>query len=133
MSENPIPFRPSTPARPDAAIYTGPDDALGDPNLTKAEKRVILASWASNTRAVESAPTFRRLDSGAIVEVGTVLEALRALDRSGGVVVRLPTRVARREDPDDDPPPRPAKSGIPFRPIHVEAYGGARRLAGGAV
>jgi len=133
MSENLIPFQPSTPEMPDAAIYTGPDDVVDDPNLTIADKRAILASWVSDARAVENAPTLRRIDSGAVVEVDAILEALRALDQSGGVVVRLLTRVARRRELDDeDPPPTPARSGIPPRPIHVHAYGGARRLAGGA-
>jgi hypothetical protein len=133
MNENPIPFQPSTPARPDADIHTGPDDVLADPNLTTADKRAILASWVSDAHAVENAPTLRRLDSGAAVEVAAVLEALRGLDRSGGVIVRLPTRATRRKDPDDDPSPRPARAKIPARPIRVDANGGFRRLAGGAV
>ena len=133
MNENPIPFRQSTPVRPDAAIYTGPDDVLADPNLTTAGKRAILASWVSDAHAVENAPKLRRLDSGAAVEVAAVLEALRGLDRSGGVIVRLPTRATRRKDSDDDPSPRPARAKIPARPIRVDANGGFRRLAGGAV
>ena len=133
MSENLIPFQPSTSARTETAVYTGPDDVLGDPNLTTADKRAILASWVSDARAVENAPTLRRLDSGAVVEVEAVLEALCGLGQSGGVVLQLPTRVARRRDlDDDDPPPTPARSGIPPRPIHVAAYG-PRWLAGGAV
>jgi hypothetical protein len=133
MNENLIPFQPAVPSCPDAAIYTAPDDVLADPNLTKGEKRAILASWVSDARAVESAPTLRRLDSGAVVEVETILEALRALDRSVGVVLRLPVRATRSGDPDDDgPPPTPARAGMPPKPIHADAYG-QRRLAGGAV
>jgi hypothetical protein len=133
MSENLILFQPSARACADAPVYTGPDDVVGDPNLKTADKRAILASWVSDARAVEDAPTLRRLDSGAVVEVDAILEALRGLDRSGGVVVRLPTRVARRRDlDDDDPPPTPARPGLPPRPIHVDAYGAPRRLAGGA-
>jgi hypothetical protein len=134
MNENLIPFHPSVPAAPDAAIYTGPDDVVGDPNLTTADKRAILASWVSDARAVEDTPTLRRLDSGAVVEVGAILEALRGLDRSGGVVVRLPARAGRRSEPsDDDPSPTPARSGIPPHPIHVDAYGAPRRYVGGAI
>ena len=130
MNDNLIPFQPSTPARPDAAIYTGPDDVVGDPNLTTADKRAILASWVSDARAVDDAPTLRRLDSGAVAEVDAVLEALRTLECSGGVVVRLPKPAARRRDPgDDDPSPSPAKAGIPAPPIRVDAYGGPRRFA----
>jgi hypothetical protein len=134
MSENPIPFQSSTPARPDVAIYTGPDDVAGDPNLTTADKRAILASWVSEARAGEDAPTLRRLDSGAVVELDAVLKALRGLDQLSGVVVRLPPRVARRKDlDDDDPPPTPARAGIPAPPIRADAYGGPRRFAGGLV
>ena len=132
MSENLIPIQLSAPARLDAAIYTGPDDVVGDPNLTTADKRAILASWVSDARAVENAPTLRRLASGAVVEVAAVLEALHALDRSGGAIVRFPTRTARRKDPnDDDPSPTPARAGIPPRPIHVDAYGALRRYVSG--
>jgi hypothetical protein len=134
MSQNLILFRAAAPERSDAAIYTGPEDVVGDPNLTTADKKAILASSVSDARAVEDEPTLRRLDSGAVVEVEAVLEALRGLDPSGGVVVRLPTRVARRKDlDDDDPPPTPARAGIPPCPIHVDAYGGLRRLASGAI
>jgi len=153
MSQNLILFRPAAPERPDAAIYTGPDDVVGDPNLSAADKRAILASWVSDARAVENAPTLRRLDSGAVVEVAAVLEALRRLDlsvcarervprgpspsREGGVVVRLPQRGRRSrgfdDDDDDDPPPTPARRRIPPRPIFVDAYGGPRRVAGGVI
>lgn len=141
MSENPIPFQPSKPARPDAAIYTGPDDVVGDRNLTTADKRAILASWLSDARAVEDAPTLRRLDSGAVVEVGAVLRALASLDRTEdakliaftrrprGAVKTWLSRIGRPGDDDDDPPPAPAGFGIPFRPTFVAAHG---KLAAGA-
>ena len=56
-----------------AAIYTHPSDVTSNPKLTTAEKRAILASWISDARAVENAPSFRRLDSGAVVEVDAIL------------------------------------------------------------
>jgi len=140
MSENLIHFQPSTPARPDAAIYTVPVDVVADPKLTTADKRAILASWVSDARAVEDAPTLRRLDSGAVVEIAAVFDALRRLDRSvsvrgdapevslpcdSGVVVRLPLRAARPHGfIDDDPPLTPTRSGMPPPPIFVDAYGG---------
>ena len=146
MNDNLIPFRPSMPARPDTAIYTGPDDVVGDPNLTIADKRAILASWASDARAVEDARTLRRLDIGAVVEVDAVLEALRGLDgystagaharrastnsRGGAVVVRLPLRDrGSRSFDDDDPPPTPTMSAILPRPIRVSALGVEPKLA----
>lgn len=134
MNENLIPFQAAARSCLDPAIYTAPDDVVGDPSLTTADKRAILASWVSDARAVENAPTMRHLDSGSVVEVETILEALRALDRTVGGVVRLPTRPVRADDPDDDgPPPTPARAGTPPRPIHVNAYGAGRRWAGGTV
>jgi hypothetical protein len=153
MSQTLIPVQPEPPAPARAAgVYTGPDDVVGDRNLTTAEKRAILASWVSDARAVEDAPSLRRLDSGAVVEVETVLEALRLLDRSPpsrgdapkwpppsgrrrSVVARLLSRAGprSRSDDDDDPPTAPATFGIPFRPAFVMAYGGqhAAAAAGG--
>src|ERR1700684_146639 len=63
-----------------AAIYIHPDDVAGDPDLPLAEKRALLASWISDARAVENAPSLRRLDSGAVVEVDAILRALVLLD-----------------------------------------------------
>jgi hypothetical protein len=81
MSENLIPFQPSTPARPRAVVYAGPDDVVVDPDLTTADKRAILASWVSDGRAVDNAPTPRRLDSGGAVEV--VRSSKRCDDSTG--------------------------------------------------
>ena len=63
-----------------AAIYTHPSDVASDPKLTTAEKKAVLASWISDARAVENAPSLRRLDSGAVVEVDAILRALVLLD-----------------------------------------------------
>jgi hypothetical protein len=73
-----------SPALPyGAAIYTHPDDVTNDPKLTTAEKRAVLASWISDARAIENAPSLPRLDSGAVIEVYAVLQALRLLDDLG--------------------------------------------------
>src|ERR1700735_5772902 len=78
-------FESSQPASPapagGAAIYTHPDDVTGNPKLTTAEKRAILASWISDARAVENAPSSRQRDSGAVVEVDAILQAPVWLDR----------------------------------------------------
>lgn len=127
-----------------AAIYIHPDDVASDPELTLAEKRAILASWISDARAVENAPSLRRLDSGAVVEVDAILRALVLLDecapssrvdfkrlppsgRRRGVISRLLRRVgpAPGNDNDDDPPPAPAGFGIPFRPKPLSPADGA--------
>ena len=135
--------QPRSPAQGyGAAIYTHPSDVTNDPKLTTGEKRAVLASWISDARAVENAPSLRRLDSGAVVEVDAILEALvlldelapdrrgdckrlRPLDRRRSVISRWLTRVGPpngSNDNDDDPPPAPAGFGIPFRPNFVAAY-----------
>ena len=63
-----------------AAIHTHPDDIVNDPDLSDADKRGILASWISDARAVENAPSLRRLDSGAVIEVDAIQQALVLLD-----------------------------------------------------
>jgi hypothetical protein len=144
MEMNPS-FSPFQSTRPEssaiakargAAIYTHLDDVTSDPNLTTAEKRAVLASWVSDARAIENAPSLRRLDSGAVVEVDKILQALALLDervpdrrdnsqrlppsrRSYSVISKWlsggePTNGSN--DDDDDPPPAPAGLGIPFRP-----------------
>jgi hypothetical protein len=55
-------------------------DIVRDPGLSLVEKRTMLASWASDARAVESAPDLRTTDDGTPVPVDDVLAALRVLD-----------------------------------------------------
>ena len=57
-----------------------PSEALGNPGLTVAERRAILADWASDARAVENAPWLRQLENGARIPVSDILSALRRLD-----------------------------------------------------
>jgi hypothetical protein len=128
-----------------AAIYTHPSDVTSDPKLTTAAKKAVLASWISDARAVENAPSLRRLDSGAVVEVDAILRALVLLDELApdrrGDSKRLPPSGGRRgvisrwlrgvgpppgaNDNDDDPPPAPAGLGIPFRPKPLSPARGA--------
>lgn len=116
-----------------------PGEVAGDPGLTVAERREILASWASDARAVPGAPTLRQLDNGAVVRVEDVLRALGALGdgaggrraggrRAGAGRVRPLARLRRRslerlgaalwrrwsDDDDDEPPPCPAVVGRPM-------------------
>ena len=73
--------QPRSPAPPyEAAIYAHPSDVTNDSKLTTAEKRAVLASWISDARAVENAPSLRRLDSGAVVHVDEIRQALVSLD-----------------------------------------------------
>jgi hypothetical protein len=135
-----------------AAIYTHPSDVTSDPKLTTAEKRAVLASWISDARAVENAPSLRRLDSGALVEVDDIRRALVLLDelapmadcnhrtpssRRHSVVSRWLRRVGppnrSNDNDDDDPPPAPAGFGIPFRPKPLSPAQGARLERGAAL
>ena len=63
------------------SVYDHPRDVVGDAALSMAEKRAILASWASDAAAVMSNPALREIPgSKRIVTVDDVLEALAALD-----------------------------------------------------
>jgi len=102
-----------------ATSFVHPDEVVSGFRLTQAEKREILASWASDVRAVPDAPALRQLDNGAIVRVHDALRALKSLNNGenpehttfdpfrtfAGLRIRLPTRlksVLRRSWPDDD-------------------------------
>jgi hypothetical protein len=72
------------------SVFDHPRDVLADTTLSRAEKRTILASWASDAAAV------KRTIPGAksVVPIDDILEALSSLDNSprtppGGKSVRL--------------------------------------------
>jgi hypothetical protein len=149
MSQSVTPFQPNqsrylAPAQcREAAIYTHPDDVASDPMLTTPQKRALLASWVSDARTVESAPALRRLDSGAVVEVDTILRALSLLDglatdhredrnrpplthRRRSLISRWLSRIGPpngANDNDDDPPPAPAGFAVPLNLNFVAAHG----------
>jgi len=63
------------------ASFTIPQDVLADRALTDSDKRALLASWASDACAVENLPNWRKLpETGALVPLDDILEALQALD-----------------------------------------------------
>lgn len=115
--------------------YNHPDEVVGDPTLSVAQKRAILASWASDARAVLDAPALRQQNGGLVLRIDTIFSALKALD-AGDAAAPLPhtpqrwVRPSRRrpvlswirfinrrnDDDDDDPPPTPAAARAP-RPI----------------
>jgi hypothetical protein len=64
-----------------AVAFNHPDDVLSHPGLTVAEKRAILASWASDAHAVDDMPWLRQLECGARIQLREVLSALRLLDK----------------------------------------------------
>ena len=57
-----------------------PSEVLADPDLTRNEKRAILASWASDTCAVEAMPELRSAPNGSTVKFDDIMQALRELD-----------------------------------------------------
>jgi hypothetical protein len=119
---------------PTADLLTHPDEVIAESALSKFEKRAILANWASDARAVEDAPDLRRLDNGAFVHIGDVLNALKLLDHAASplpAATRLPATRRRRiasgrrsfgiEPDDDGPPPCAAGASIPARLIYTRA------------
>jgi ActR/RegA family two-component response regulator len=76
-------------------VFSHPRDVVADPKLSLAEKRAILASWASDASAIASCPALRALDGlKEPVHIDEILEALQALDGGprnppGGKPMRL--------------------------------------------
>ena len=67
-----------------AQAFEHPMKVVDDPDLTLAEKRAILASWASDACAADATPALRQPPgSPRRVEFDDVMDALRALDRAG--------------------------------------------------
>src|SRR5437879_13856726 len=65
-----------------AQAFEHPSHVVNDPDLTLNEKRAILASWASDACAIESAPSLRNAPGGKKpVRFDDVMEALRTLDK----------------------------------------------------
>ena len=63
-----------------AAHYDSPNEVLSDGQLSDAEKRVILSSWASDMFAVESCPGLRDIPGmGHPIRLADILAALRQL------------------------------------------------------
>jgi len=119
-------------------IFQRPEEVLNDPKMSRAEKRALLASWASDAHAVPSVPAMRQLEDGSLVRLDEILQALKALDASNdlgpasrqapGLWRRPPQRRSRstfrnwtrivprrRRDDDDDPPPCPVSAAVPPR------------------
>ena len=76
-------------------VYEHPRDVAADARLSLAEKRAILASWASDASAIASCPALRAPGGlKAPVTIDEILEALSALDGGprnppGGKPMRL--------------------------------------------
>src|SRR6185295_17357771 len=62
-------------------VFEAPRDVLDHPALTMAEKRAILASWASDASAIASCPALRAPEGlKAPVSIDAILDALCELD-----------------------------------------------------
>ena len=62
-------------------ILDHPEDVLAHPSLSIAEKRAILASWASDASAIASCPALRAPAGLKVpVTIDEILEALCELD-----------------------------------------------------
>ena len=111
-----------------------PEDIVRDRNMSTEDKRALLASWASDVRAVPNCPALRRLDDGNLVLIDEVLTALKMLDGEQVQSARPSnehtphfgrghwSRMARkwrrnRDDDDDDDPPTAPASMWPFAPV----------------
>jgi hypothetical protein len=76
-------------------VFAHPREVVSDPALSLAEKRAILASWASDASAIASCPALRAPESlRAPVHIDEILDALCALDGGprhppGGKPMRL--------------------------------------------
>ena len=61
--------------------FDHPNDVVAHPTLSLAEKRAILASWASDAAAIASCPALRAPEGlKNPVSIDEILEALQALD-----------------------------------------------------
>jgi len=90
-----------------AQAFSHPSEVVNDPDLTLNEKRAILASWASDACAVDSAPALRHAAPGRPpVGFDEVMEALRRLDKEAADIGRYRRherrrRIFRRRRQDD--------------------------------
>jgi hypothetical protein len=76
------------------SVFDHPKDVLADATLSRAEKRAILASWASDAAAINSCPALRAVPgTKSVVSIDDILEALSSLDHPrhppGGKTQRL--------------------------------------------
>jgi hypothetical protein len=77
------------------SVFDHPKGVLADTSISRAEKRAILASWASDAAAVASCPSLRAMPGAStLVSIDDILEALSSLDRGprhppGGKTQRL--------------------------------------------
>jgi hypothetical protein len=91
------PFDIDTLLHPSRAFHH-PLDVVRDTDMTIAEKRSMLASWASDACAIESNPALRATATGHVVSYDDIIDALQSLDagRSADTVTYVFKRRQRR-------------------------------------
>jgi hypothetical protein len=62
-------------------LFAHPSEVLSDQELSRIDKRSLLASWVSDAFSVENSPSLRQLASGAVVCVDDIMDALKSLDK----------------------------------------------------
>lgn len=72
-----------------------PGEVLADPTMSTGSKRALLASWASDRYAVPNRPDLRRPETGKILVLSDILEALQALDEVTNLQQIAPHRSSR--------------------------------------
>lgn len=118
-------------------VFRHPREVLTHPQLSREDKRAILASLASDASAMENPPGLRCLTGSRAepVPVDAVLATLAQLDDESATPAsrernKRPRRLAklyrhfrsRRKDDDDDPPPCPAAATPrPWKPSGTAA------------
>jgi hypothetical protein len=65
--------------------FRHPLDVVRDADMTLAEKRSVLASWASDACANESNPALRASATGNVVNYDDIIDALQSLDAGQSV------------------------------------------------
>jgi hypothetical protein len=64
-----------------ATTFDHPRQVLASPFLDQAQKRCVLAAWASDAFAVEGRPWLRQIPgSSRAISIGDILSTLRTLD-----------------------------------------------------
>jgi hypothetical protein len=60
--------------------FRHPLDVVRDTDMTVAEKRSVLASWASDACSIDSNPALRAAATGSVVSYDDIIDALQSLD-----------------------------------------------------
>jgi hypothetical protein len=72
-----------------AGAFAHPQDVVHDPDLTPAEKRAILSSWAARICAGTAVPAAGRPQGAPMIAFDDVADALHQLHRARGGRARL--------------------------------------------